>query len=70
MHRWLIVLSLVVAGNAWSGAQAPRRVVAFVDVTVVPMDRERLIPGQTVIVTGETIAEVGRHGARPLAARS
>ena len=32
---------------------------AFVGVTVVPMDRERLVPNQTVIVRGQTIAEMG-----------
>ncbi len=40
-------------------AQTPPKALAFVDVTVVPMDRERLLPGQTVIVRGPTIAEMG-----------
>ena len=30
-------------------------VVAFVDVTVIPMDRERRLPGQTVVVRGDRI---------------
>ena len=34
-------------------------VVAFVDVTVIPMDRERRLPGQTVVVRGERIVELG-----------
>ena len=34
-------------------------VVAFVDVTVIPMDRERRIPGQTVVVRGDRIVELG-----------
>jgi hypothetical protein len=33
--------------------------VAFVDVAVVPMDRERLIEHQTVIVRGTTIEDIG-----------
>ena len=33
--------------------------VAFVDVTVIPMDRERLIPGQTVLVQGGRIVAIG-----------
>ena len=33
--------------------------VAFVGVTVVPMDRDRLIPDQTVIVQGERIIALG-----------
>ncbi len=32
---------------------------AFVDVTVIPMDRERVIPGQTVLVRGDRIVEIG-----------
>ncbi len=32
---------------------------AFVGVTVVPMDTERLIPGQTVLVAGERIVAIG-----------
>jgi imidazolonepropionase-like amidohydrolase len=42
----------------------PRRgqtepVTAFVDVTVIPMDRERRLPGQTVVVRGDRIVEIG-----------
>jgi len=33
--------------------------VAFINVTVVPMDRERLLPGQTVVVRDGRIAEIG-----------
>ncbi len=32
---------------------------AFVDVTVVPMDRERVLPHQTVVVLAARIAEIG-----------
>src|SRR5688500_18244769 len=34
-------------------------VIAFVDVTVIPMDRERRLPGQTVLVRGDRIVEIG-----------
>jgi hypothetical protein len=34
-------------------------VTAFVDVTVIPMDRERRLPGQTVLVQGDSIIEIG-----------
>ncbi len=37
----------------------PEPVTAFVNVTVIPMDRERVIPNQTVIVRGERIVEIG-----------
>jgi imidazolonepropionase-like amidohydrolase len=37
-------------------------VTAFTDVTVIPMDRERIVPGQTVLVREGRIAEVGPSG--------
>ncbi len=42
-----------------SGARRSETVTAFVDVTVIPMDRERSIPGQTVLVRGDRIVEIG-----------
>jgi imidazolonepropionase-like amidohydrolase len=45
------------------GAQAPPPAVAFVDVTVVPMDGDRLVASQTVVVQGQTIAEIGPSAA-------
>lgn len=62
MRGFLIALSCAFAA-ALTAAQGPPEPVAFVDVTVVPMDRERLVPNQTVIVRGETIAEVGPVGS-------
>jgi imidazolonepropionase-like amidohydrolase len=41
---------------------APDSLVAFVNVSVIPMDRERVIPGQTVIVRGSRIAAIGPRG--------
>ncbi|MEW6320859.1 MAG: amidohydrolase family protein [Acidobacteriota bacterium] len=47
-------------GAAHAGAQSAQpAVVAFTNVTVIPMDRERAIADQTVIVRGDRIAEVG-----------
>src|SRR5687768_8141463 len=40
-------------------AHAQESVVAFVDVNLIPMDRERLEPNQTVIVRGDRIVAVG-----------
>ncbi len=39
--------------------QDPAPVTAFVDVSVIPMDRERVLEHQTVIVRGDRIAEIG-----------
>ncbi len=60
------MLQLVLAGLAatLAGPTDPPggrsdSVVAFVDVTVIPMDRERRLPGQTVLVRGDRIVEIG-----------
>ncbi len=51
---------LVVAVLAVSAAASLRAAtVAFVDVTVIPMDSERTLPGQTVLVSGDRIVRVG-----------
>jgi imidazolonepropionase-like amidohydrolase len=61
----LSVLCLVVVGCSTASAvpqrppQAEQRVFAFVGVTVVPCDRNRLIEDQTVVVRDARIVEVG-----------
>jgi imidazolonepropionase-like amidohydrolase len=58
MRRLLLLISFAVTASL-AAATAPPAAIAFIDVTVVPMDRERLIANQTVIVSGERIAEIG-----------
>jgi imidazolonepropionase-like amidohydrolase len=49
------------------GAQpVPRTTVAFRGVTVVPMDAERTVPGQTVIVSDGRITAVGPANGTPI----
>lgn len=53
-----LVASLVVPFRARSlPQQGPA--IAFVGVSVVPMDRERVLQNQTVVVRGEWVAEIG-----------
>ena len=40
--------------------------VAFVDVTVVPMDRQRTLPAHTVIVRGDRIVAMGPSRSTPV----
>lgn len=40
-------------------AASDTAVTVFTDVTVIPMDRERTLTGQTVVVRGDRIVEVG-----------
>jgi hypothetical protein len=63
MRRTVVLAAIVLAAAALLSpvaAQPPAApVVAFVDVAVVPMDSERVVTGQTVVVRGTTIAEIG-----------
>jgi imidazolonepropionase-like amidohydrolase len=47
------------AASAPPRATTAQPVVAFTDVNVIPMDRQRVIAGQTVIVRGDRIEAVG-----------
>ena len=49
----ILFFALPVLGQPKTG------VVAFIDVNVVPMDRERVLPHQTVLVRDGVIAEIG-----------
>ena len=42
-----------------SGNSTPGKIVAFVNVNVIPMDRERVLRNQTVIVSDGTITAIG-----------
>jgi imidazolonepropionase-like amidohydrolase len=55
MRRILLaaVLSLFAASAAWA------QTTAFLNVNVIPMDRNRVLPDQTVVVRGGVIVEVG-----------
>lgn len=55
----LLVLAGVTLAAFPTASCAQDQVVAFVGVSVIPMDRERVVAGQTVLVRGERIAEVG-----------
>ena len=54
-HAGLLLLFSLFAESV----RAPDSVVAFVDVTVIPMDRERAVPRQTVLVRGDKIVAMG-----------
>lgn len=53
----LLLFILLLAGSGV--AQQKSGVVAFVDVNVIPMDRERVLSHQTVVVRDGVIAEIG-----------
>jgi cytosine/adenosine deaminase-related metal-dependent hydrolase len=58
MARLAVVLLV-----SFLGLQAQQKQVAIVDVTVVPMDRERLVEHQTVVVEGGRISAMGPSGS-------
>ena len=61
MHK-LLGLSLVVAAAAMPQPK-PSAVVAFTNVSVLPMDRETVLSGQTVVIRDGKIAELGAAAA-------
>lgn len=62
VFRALIVFLLVAGGFSCAPAHGPAstdEATAFVGVTVLPMDSERTLEGQTVLIRGDRIVEVG-----------
>jgi imidazolonepropionase-like amidohydrolase len=62
MHRAGIVLGVVVLAGC-GPATVEEGTYAFENVTVLPMDREGVVAGQTVVVVGGVITEVGSSGS-------
>lgn len=60
-QRLLVVLVLLCAASGRSLAQTSA--IAFVNVNVIPMDSERVLPRQAVIVRDGVITQIGdvRH---------
>lgn len=60
MHKTLILaLAFLATTVAAHADDAAPRTVAFVNASVVPMDTERVIPNQTVVVEGGKIVAIG-----------
>lgn len=55
MKKTILLITFILAATVYGSAQT----TAFVGVNVIPMDRERVIANQTVIVKNGVIAEIG-----------
>lgn len=68
--RFKMVLSigLLFASVGTCAETEPEKTTAFVHVNVVPMDRERVLRDQTVLVRGDRIVAIGRNIDAPPAA--
>lgn len=65
----LVIICVSAAAAPLSSAQAPERgTYAFTNVSVVPMDAERVLPDHTVVVEAGVIAAVGPAAATPVPA--
>jgi imidazolonepropionase-like amidohydrolase len=67
---YMALLVLCVSGARAAPDSAPAKVTAFVHVTVVPMDRERVLEDRTVVVTNGRIHELGPSSAISLPDRA
>ena len=59
MRKTTYLLILLAALAAFVQATPPDSTTAFVGVSVIPMDRERVLKNQTVVVRNGVIAEIG-----------
>jgi hypothetical protein len=66
MSRALVLAGTLAAVGSTGLAQAPAQVTAFVGATVVPMDREGVLPNQTVLVDQGRIVRVGPTDSVPV----
>jgi imidazolonepropionase-like amidohydrolase len=66
VSAFLIALAALLMPRAITAAPPPASAYAFTNVTVVPMDRNRLIPNQTVIVRGGRIVAMGPARRTPV----
>ena len=57
--HFLAFAALVLVAPPRSVAQQMDNAVAFINVNVVPMDRERILADQTVVVRGGLVIEMG-----------
>ena len=62
----LLLARVVLAGDPHLVGPEPKSVTAFVNVNVVPMDTEIVLPNQTVIVRKGRIVAVGPSAATPI----
>jgi imidazolonepropionase-like amidohydrolase len=60
VHLLVAAAAAVALLGPTPAAQEP--VIAFERVSIVPMDRERVLAGQTVLVRGDRITEIGEAG--------
>lgn len=58
-NGFLLLIISVVLSAATSKTASASGIVAFVDVSVIPMDKERVLKNQTVIVRNGVIADIG-----------
>jgi imidazolonepropionase-like amidohydrolase len=59
-----VILVLSVFAKAANGTNSQQNAAtAVVHVTVIPMDRERVLEDQTVVIKGDRIAQIGASNA-------
>ena len=54
-----LLVSIALFALSWQAVYAADRATAFVHVSVIPMDRERILRDWTVVVIGDRIRDLG-----------
>ena len=63
MMRWIALALAIVAQPISAVSQRPRNApIVITNVSVLPMDRERVLAGQTVVVERGVISQMGPPG--------
>src|SRR4030095_12548220 len=61
LHDTCMLLLFLVIASPMSGQSGAKGIYAIKNVNVIPMDRERIISGQTVIVDNGIITKIGAN---------
>ena len=59
MKKAIVLFIILLLATMALGQRKTPEIVAFIDVNVIPMDKERMLPHQTVIVRDGLIVEIG-----------
>lgn len=70
-YTWLkIVIACCIVATIFVSASEPAKILAIVDVNVIPMNREQVLPHQTVLIENGKIKQIGSNISIPSGAET